>query len=71
MGLNDRSIRIEIAEHIIAKCIDIYRAVEALAERGELDDDELILILRATVRIKELALAERNGKDIPRWRTTP
>jgi len=63
MGTNDRSIRIEQAEHILACVSWIYEAVGVMAERGELDDDELLRILRAAARIKELALAERNGKQ--------
>jgi hypothetical protein len=58
-----RTIRIERMENVLALCIDIYRAVEVLAERGQSHDDlvELLHILSATAAIKALALAERNG----------
>ncbi len=62
MAVTDRAIKIEQAENILACVSWIYEAVGVLAERGELDDDELIRILRAAARIKELALAERNGE---------
>lgn len=54
--------RIERAENIIAACIGICRAVEALAERQEVDEHELLTILRAVALIKATALEERNSK---------
>jgi len=63
VGINHRTQRIEQSENVLALCSDIYEAVGVLAERGQSNDDlaELLAILRATARIKELALANRNG----------
>ena len=58
-----RNTRINQAEDILACVSWIYEAVGVMAERGELDDNELLRILRAAARIKELALSERNGKE--------
>lgn len=52
--------RIERAENIIAACVGICRAVEALAERREVSDRELLTILRAVALIKATALEDRN-----------
>jgi hypothetical protein len=63
MAATDRARRIETHENILALCSDIYEAVGVLAERGQTQDDltELLAILRATARIKALALTSRNG----------
>jgi hypothetical protein len=63
MAATDRARKIETSENILALCSDIYEAVGVLAERGQSHDDlaELLAILRATARIKALALASRNG----------
>jgi hypothetical protein len=60
VAVTDRARRIELYECLIALCLDIYEAVGVLAEQGEADEGELIRILRAAARVKELALEERN-----------
>jgi hypothetical protein len=70
VAVTNRAIRIEKCESIVACVSWIYEAVGVMAERGELDDDELIRILRAAARIKELARAERKGVPLCS-KTTP
>jgi hypothetical protein len=56
---------IDQSEEVIALCIAIYRAVEVLAERHHAPEDEIELlnILIATAKLKEMGLTMRPRKE--------
>jgi hypothetical protein len=62
-GWTKRAAAIERAENKIALTIALFRAVEALAELSETDEERaaLLEILRAAARLKAQALRERRN----------